>query len=40
MPKRGSQLTIVTPTKKPSRWTRVLEGLSKAIGEALFGGNR
>lgn len=26
--------------KKPGKWSRFLDGLSEAIGEALFGGNR
>ena len=26
--------------KKPSKWSRFLDGLGEAIGEFMFGGNR
>jgi hypothetical protein len=28
------------PPKKPSRWSRFLDGLGEALGEYLFGGGR
>lgn len=28
------------PAKKPSRWSRLFDALSTAIGEAMFGGSR